>query len=116
MLGKLRKLVLQIIVGVVGIWLASELVEGTYFDLTSIKILFLAGAILGFINFFIKPILNLVTLPLRVITFGLFSLLINMGIVWIMDVLFLEFEINGLYPLLWTTLTIWILSIIASKI
>lgn len=115
MTAKFRKLILQIIAGTVGIWLAQELIAGVVFT-GSIKTLVLVGLILGLINFFIKPILNLITLPLRVISFGLFSLVINMGIVWIVDVFSPELIIPGLYPLFWTAIIIWVFSLIASRI
>lgn len=115
MTSKFRKLILQIIAGILGIWLATELVKGIIFT-GSPKTLCYAGLLLGLINFFIKPLLNLVTLPLRIITFGLFSLITNMGIVWFMDVFFPEMEIAGLYPLLWATITVWVTSLIASRI
>lgn len=112
---KFRKLVLQIIAGILGIWLATQLIDGVMFSGT-IRTLLYAGLILGFINFFIKPVLNLVTLPLRIITFGLFSLIINMGIVWAIEIFFEEFAITGLYPLFWATILIWALSLIASRV
>lgn len=111
---KFRKLILQIIVGILGIWLATELVAGVVFT-GPIKTLLIAGLILGLINFFIKPILNLITLPLRILTFGLFSLVINVGIVWLIEILF-PLDIAGLYPLFWTTIIVWALSLIASRI
>jgi len=114
MTGKFRKLILQVTVGILGIWLATELVTGVTF-IGPRKTLLIAGLILGLINFFIKPILNLVTLPLRIITFGLFSLAINIGIVWLIEILF-PLDIAGLYPLFWTTIIVWALSLIASRI
>lgn len=111
---KFRKLILQIIAGIAGIWLAIELVEGVAFT-GATKTLLIAGLILGFINFFVKPILNLITLPLRIITFGFFSLIINIGIVWLIEVLF-PLDITGLFPLFWTTIIVWALSLIASRI
>ncbi len=111
---KFRTLILQIIAGILGIWLATELVAGVVFT-GPIKTLLIAGLILGLINFFIKPILNLITLPLRIITFGLFGLIINMGIIWIIEILF-PLDIAGLYPLFWTTIIVWALSLIASRI
>ena len=115
MTGKFRKLILQVIAGVAGIWLAWQLIVGVEFTGT-IRNLLIAGLILGLINFFIKPILNLVTLPLRIITFGLFSLVINMGIVWLIEIIFPQLSIAGIYPLFWTTIMIWALSLIAGRI
>lgn len=106
-----RKLFFQIIYGVLGIWLASQILPGVEF-IGSGKMLLLVGIILGLINSFLKPFLKFITLPLRIITFGLFSLVINMGMIWLVDVLFKELIIAGLLPLFWTTLIIWGLGIL----
>lgn len=101
-----RKLVLSLGVGVLGLWLAGrfvsevEIVNGT-------KTLIMAGIALGLLNYFVKPILKTISLPLRIITLGLFSFFINMAVVWLTDVLFLDLIIKGLSPLFWTTLIIW---------
>jgi len=99
-------LILQIIIGISGLWLATKVVPGVEFTGT-IQTLLLVGGILGLINFFIKPLLKLITLPLRMLTLGLFSLVINMGIIWTVDVFFIELIISGLVPLFWTTIIIW---------
>lgn len=102
----MRRLVLHLGTGVLGLWLAArfvpevELVDGT-------KTLVLAGFVLGLLNFFIKPVLKKITLPLRIITLGLFGFVINMFIVWNVDILFPGLIIKGLLPLFWTTVIIW---------
>lgn len=48
-----------------------------YFYVASFGIAFLAAFVLAFLNFLIKPILKLLSLPITVLTFGLFSLIIN---------------------------------------
>lgn len=117
-------LFLCIIVGILGIFLATKFVPGVsltvipnesiYFGINftqNWQILILIGTILGLINFFIKPILNLITLPLRVLTFGLFSLILNIGIIWFLDIIFTELEIEGVVSLFLTTLIIWFLNL-----
>lgn len=108
------KLVLTIVSGVLGIWLADRFVAGVDF-VGDWKILLLAGLIFGLINFFIKPILKLITLPLRFLTLGLFGLIINIGVIWAVDVIFPELIIKGIVPLIWTTLIIWGLGILCAK-
>mgnify|MGYP005637181865 CR=1 FL=1 len=102
----MRRLLITIVSGILGIWLATLFIPGVAFY-GSWKTLLLTGLILGLINFFIKPILNFITIPLRALTFGLFGLIINMGIIWIVDILFKELVIAGLLPLIWTTLLLW---------
>ena len=103
----MSNLLFQIIGGILSFWLAVKFVPGVEF-MGEIKYLILAGAFLGLINFLIKPILKIITLPLRVLTFGLFSLIINMGLIWFVDIIFPELIIPGLVPLFWTTLIVWL--------
>ena len=112
-------LFLQIVAGILGIWLAVRYVPGVGFS-GDWQALVLAGVILGLINFFIKPILKVITLPLRIITFGLFGLVINMLMVWIVSLIFPELifpeEIfQKIVPLFLTSLIVWGISFILIK-
>lgn len=106
-----QTLFLQILAGILGFWLAAKFVSGVEF-IGPIQSLLLAGLILGLVNFFIKPIVKLITWPLKILTFGLFSIVINMTMVWIVDILFPELIIAGIIPLFWTTVIVWGLSLI----
>lgn len=115
----------HIIGGILGIFLAVKFVPGVSLEIIPGKSIFfgfpltenwqiflLVGSILGLINFFIKPILDKITLPLKILTLGLFSLILNMGIIWLLDVLFLEFKILGILPLFLTTIIVLVISIL----
>jgi len=104
-------LIFQIIAGISGFWLAVKFVPGVELS-GDFKTLVLAGVILGLINFFIKPILKIVTFPLKILTLGLINLVIDMLIVWLVaDVLLPgELEIHGIKPLFWTTAIIFVVS------
>ncbi len=112
-----------IIGGIVGIYLATTFVPGVsikiipgqsvYFGISLTQkwqIIVLVGVVLGLINFFIKPLLNKITWPLKALTLGLFSLILNMAIIWFLDVLFVELEIERLIALFWTTVIIWLIN------
>jgi len=109
----MRRLFLQIITGILGIFLAIKFVPGVT-STGSWQTIILVGLILGLINFFIKPILKLITLPFRILTLGLFSVLINIGVVWIVDLVFAGIAINGFLALFLTTIMIWCTSLIVS--
>jgi len=116
------KLLWRIGAGILGIFLAVKFVPGVSlkvlpessflgFKITQFwQILVLVGGILGLINFFIKPILDKITWPLKILTLGLFSLILNMLIIWFLDIFFLELEISGIIPLFWTTLICWLIN------
>ena len=115
-----NRLILQIIAGILGLWLATQFVTGVILEIIPgqseffgivfterWQILVLVGAVLGLINFFIKPILKAITLPLRILTLGLFGLIINMLMIWVVDIIFPELTILGITSLFWTTICVW---------
>jgi len=105
----MRKLLTKIVAGILGLWIAVSFVTGVDFTGSLIS-LALAGILLGLVNFFIKPVLRIITLPLRILTLGLFEVVINMAMVWIIDIVYAQLVITGLLPLFWTTLIVWGLS------
>lgn len=120
----MRKIFWHILVAILGIFLATKLIPGVsihvlpnqsvYFGIKFTQdwqMIIFIGFVLGLINFFIKPILNLITLPLRILTFGFFSLILNMFVIWILDLIFPEFKILTLEALFWTALLILALNI-----
>ena len=111
----LYSVLLQIAGGIASLWLAKTFVPGVFFT-GSLQTFLIAGAVLGAFNAVLKPILNLITLPLKLLTLGLFSLVIQAGLIWALDVLFPELLISGLIPLLWTTCIVWILTSFLSAV
>jgi putative membrane protein len=88
--------------------------EGDFQD--SLKILLSAGVALGLVNYFLKPLLNLIAAPAIVLTFGFFRLIINMLIVWLVDIFFPQLIIKGLLPLFWIAILICLVNFSALKI
>ena len=87
------KLILRIIINAVAIWITSLLLSSFVFS-GSIVNLIIIGIVFGLINALIRPLVKLLTLPINVVTLGLFSLVINtlmlMLTVWLSDSLSLE--------------------------
>ena len=54
-----------------------------------------AALVLGLVNAFIRPVLWLLTLPLTVLTFGLFALVVNAFTLWFTAAMVKDFEIDG---------------------
>ncbi|OGZ70400.1 MAG: hypothetical protein A3F47_00810 [Candidatus Staskawiczbacteria bacterium RIFCSPHIGHO2_12_FULL_38_11] len=122
----MRKLLFSIIAATAGLWLASLYVpevkvavlsDSNFFGFSvnqNWEIILLLGIILGLLNFFIKPLLDILTLPLRIITLGFFGFLVNASLLWVVDIMFKEFSAPWFWPLLWTTLIVWGISAILS--
>jgi putative membrane protein len=111
----MKKLVAQLIGGIIGIFLAVKILEGVVFS-GSFGELIILGAIIGLLNFFVKPVLKIVTLPFRIITLGLFDIVINMIIVWGAAFLYPVLQITGTANLLLATLIVWFLSFVIAEL
>jgi len=106
-----KRLISQILAGILGFYLAIRFIPGVEFA-GSWQILILAGIVLGLINFFLKPILKIITLPIRIFTFGLFTLAINMGMIWIATRFFPQLKISTVLSLFLTSILVWGLNLI----
>ncbi len=77
-----------------GLWLADELLDGIRFD--SGASLWIAAMLLGFVNAIVRPIVFFLTLPITVVTLGLFIFVINGTMVLIVSRFMSSFHIDGL--------------------
>lgn len=57
------------------LWLAAYLVPGVH--VRSVPALFMAALVLGLVNALVRPVLTILTLPITIITLGLFYLVVN---------------------------------------
>lgn len=123
----MKKLFSQIVAAVAGLWLAVKFMpsvvaevypESSFFGISLTEqwqIFLVLGIILGLLNYFVKPVLKALALPLELLTLGLFSIVINMAMIWFLDLMFEELYVPWLFPLLYTTLIIWALNFIIEK-
>lgn len=70
----------------------------------------LAAIVLGLVNTFIKPLITLLTLPLNVMTLGLFSIVINTLMLYIVSWIVPGFETVGIFRTLLAALIISIIT------
>ncbi|RLB08085.1 MAG: phage holin family protein [Deltaproteobacteria bacterium] len=76
----------------------------------------LAAFLLGIVNAVIRPLLILLTLPLTVLTLGLFLLIINGFMLWLVAALVRGFQVNGLWGAVFGSILISIVSWILSSL
>lgn len=110
------KIVLKVLSNAGAIYLAARFINGVTLnaDLNNFSdvapILILIGSVLWIGNSIIRPLLKLLTFPLIIVTFGLFNAIINILILWGVDIILPQIEIAGIIPLLWTVLVVWIVN------
>src|SRR5690606_6963801 len=111
--GTMISLILRLIINAVGLWLAVELVDGIDFtdpagtsDTTRAVItLVVLAAIFTVVNALVKPLVKLLSLPLVILTLGLFLLVVNalmlMLTAWLCGFTEYGLTIDGFWAALW---------------
>jgi putative membrane protein len=83
------------IVSAAAIGIAAYLIPGIEVTLLGAVVL---AVVLGIINAFLKPIINLLTLPLNIFTLGLFSLVVNALLIMLAALIVPGFSVAGFWP------------------
>ena len=96
-----------------GLWVASEILDGLIFE--SPAKLIVAALMLGVVNAFVRPLAFILTLPLTVLTLGLFLLVLNAGMVALVAWIVPGFEISGFWTAVGASLVVSLVSWAASS-
>lgn len=99
------RLIFNYFSNLIALILAGNLIPGFEIsgNLTNVMI---AAAIFVLINFYIRPLVSWVLTPVIVLTLGLFSLVINAAMLYLLDILSLNVTIIATEPLIYGTLLI----------
>ena len=97
-----------------GLWVASEILSGLVFDSTSKLIV--AAIVLGVVNAFVRPLAFILTLPITVVTLGLFLLVLNAGMVALVAWIVPGFTIAGFWTAVGAALIVSLVSWAASSV
>jgi len=87
--------IIQWLITAIAIGIAAMLIPGV--ETTLIGAVLLA-VVIALINVFIKPVITLLTLPLNVLTLGLFSLVINALLIMLAAMIVPGFSVDGFWP------------------
>ena len=98
------RFLLRAAISALGLWLATELIDG--FAIASPATLVVAALLLGVCNALVRPVLVLLTLPITVLTLGLFLLVVNAAVLGLVALLLPGFAIAGFLPALLGSLVV----------
>ena len=104
--------VLRLLVVALGLWLASEWVPGI--EVKGLWTLLGAALLLGVVNAVVRPLLVILTLPITVLTLGLFLLVINAAMLGLVAGMFDNFTIAGFGPALLGSIVVSLVGWLAS--
>lgn len=96
----------------VAVWVLPQFLPGSIAWTGDFWQLLLAGGIIGLINAVLRPIFKFLSLPLILLTAGVFGFLINIGMLWLADYFIPQLSINGFVPLALTTAILAVVHVI----
>ena len=103
------KLILRILLSALAVVVLSKILPGVGVDTYTTAII--VAVVLSLLNFIVKPILVILTLPVTILTFGLFLLIINALIILLADNLITGFSVDNIW---WALLFSLLLSFLQS--
>lgn len=97
-----------------GLWIATGLFSGAYQN--RLVVVVIAGAILALVNALIKPILILASLPVILLTMGIFMIIINGLTVYLVSLVYDPLQINNFGVAMLTGIIIGIVNYLVTRI
>ncbi len=90
------KLLIRLLINALAILLIAYLVPGV--AVTGFYTALIGAVVLGLLNLVIKPLILLLTLPITIITLGLFTFVINALLFWFVGTVVKGFSVEGFIP------------------
>ncbi|TLY89393.1 MAG: phage holin family protein [Gammaproteobacteria bacterium] len=110
----MRGFLLRAVITALGLWLASAWVSGV--RIHGPGTLILAALLLGVVNAVVRPIAFVLTLPLTLLTLGLFLLVLNAAMVALVAAILPGFHLGSFRAALFTWIIVWLTGWVASAL
>ena len=107
-MGCVLRLAIALGTNALALWASGRLFEGV--SIHGWWAYVIGAAALGFANSVLKPVLTILTLPLVILTLGLFYLLINIGMVAFAAWVTPNFTVHGFWSYVGTVFIVWLLN------
>jgi putative membrane protein len=104
--------ILRGVIAALGLWLATRVLSGI--SINSATTLVFAGLLLGVVNAVIRPITIFLTLPMTIVTLGLFLLVINAAMLGLVALFLPGFQIDGFWTALLGSIIVSLVSWVGS--
>jgi len=108
-------IIIRILANSLAILIAARIIPGFIFE-GSVFNLLIAGVIVAFFNGFVRPIVQLISLPITILTLGLFYIIINVAILLLAMSFVPAVEILGFWPAFWGVIVISIVNSLISSL
>ena len=103
------RIAIAIAVNALALWVANAIWDSV--SIHGFWAYFVGALVLGLANAVLKPILAILTLPLIVLTLGLFYLVINIAMVALAEWIAPNFSIDGFWTYVGATIVVWLVNV-----
>ena len=117
-------LIIRVLINAVALWVATLVLDGITVDAETtggeVLTIVLVAVVFGVVNLFVKPIVKLLSLPLYILTLGLFTFVVNALMLlltsWLAGLLDIPFDVDGFWTAVLGALVIsvvsWLLNVL----
>ncbi len=92
----MRPLLRALFINGFALWIISQISRGIVFE-RGFETLLVTATVLGLFNLFIRPLINILLLPINILTLGMFRWLVNVFTLYIVNLVVPGFKITGFY-------------------
>ena len=107
-------LIIKLAVNVLALLVVGYILPG--FALADLQSAIVAAIVIGTVNTFIRPILQIVALPFTIMTFGIAAVLVNVLLLWGVSLVVPGFEIDGFVTAFLASILLALISLFLSKL
>ncbi len=111
----MQRFVLRLLLTALAVMLASYVFPG-WIDVRNFGAALIFALVLGLLNAFLRPVLLLLTLPLTLLTLGLFTFVVNAIVFWVATLFPVGVEVHGFGGAFVGALTVSVVSFIGSRV
>ena len=108
----LMKLILRWLINALALLALTQIVTG--FAIDTFYHALIAALVLGLLNAIVRPVLLLLTLPINLVTLGLFTFVINAGLIWFMSTFIKGVEVTNFWAAIFVAIVLWAVGVITN--
>lgn len=97
-----------ILISAFAVWLTSQVMNSV--SIKDAKTAILVAVVLAILNAFVKPILEFLSIPITILTLGLFLLVINAGIIMMCSYMIEAFKVKGFWSAMLFSIVLWLIN------
>jgi putative membrane protein len=108
------KLITKLLINILALFVVSYLIPGFIFD--GILSMTVTSIVMGAVNTFIRPVIQILFLPLSIVTVGITAFLINVLLLWGISYIVPGFEISNFWTAVLASIVLTLVSMFLNRL